>query len=190
LRFSHSLVRETVYALIPAMRRADHHHNIARALEAGGERDDETIARLAHHSCVAVPLGSTSDAVRWSLEAGSRALARWAADEAKLRFDSALELTRAHGGVDDGTLVDLLTACGSVRRFVGDPEARGVLEEAMALARVIDDPVRLARAALATGSDALRPRRSIGDGCARGGAASPRCAACRAAGCGRRAPCM
>ena len=30
-RFTHSLVRETVYALIPAMRRADHHYNIARS---------------------------------------------------------------------------------------------------------------------------------------------------------------
>ena len=153
-RFSHSLVRETVYALIPAMRRADHHLNIARALENSGERDDETVARLAHHYCAAIPVGSTLDAARWSLEAGRRALARWAADEAKLRFDTALDLTRVHGNVDDGTFVDLLTACGSVRRFVGDPQARRLLDEAMALARIIDDPVRLARAALATGSDA------------------------------------
>jgi tetratricopeptide (TPR) repeat protein len=153
-RFTHSLVRETVYALIPAMRRADHHHKIGRALEVGAEPDDEIVARLAHHYCASIPVGSTSDAVRWSLEAGSRALARWAADEAKLRFDTALDLARVHGGVDDGMLVDLLTACGSVRRFVGDPQARSLLEEAMALARLIDDPVRLARAALATGSDA------------------------------------
>ncbi len=153
-RFAHSLVRETVYALIPAMRRADHHYNIARALEAGADRDDEVVARLAHHCCAAIPVGSTSDAVHWSLEAGTRALARWAADEAKLRFDTALDLTRLHGGVDDRIFVDLLIACGSVRRFVGDPEARVLLDEAMALASSIDDPVRLASAALATGSDA------------------------------------
>jgi DNA-binding SARP family transcriptional activator len=153
-RFAHSLVRETVYALLPAIRRADHHHRIARALEAGTERDDEIVAHLAHHYCESLPVGSTADAVRWSLESGRRALARWAADEARAQFEVALDLARLHGGVDHATLVDLLTACGQARRFLGDPQARTLLDEAMSLARSIDDPVRLARAALATGSDA------------------------------------
>jgi hypothetical protein len=153
-RFAHSLVRETVYALLPAIRRSDYHHKIARALEVGVDRDDAVVAHLAHHYCASLPVGSTRDAVRWSLESGRRALARYAADEAKARFDTALDLARFHGGIDDGMLVDLLTACGAARRFVGDPHARELLDEAMSLARTMGDHVRLARAALATGSDA------------------------------------
>jgi hypothetical protein len=51
-------------------------------------------------------------------------------------------------------LVDLLIACGSVRRFVGDPRARLLLDEAMALAKQHRRSGAFGALPFATGSDA------------------------------------
>ena len=61
-RFSHALVRDTIYASVGAVRRARLHANVGAALEARGDVDSH-LAQLAHHFALAAPVLGPAEGV-------------------------------------------------------------------------------------------------------------------------------
>jgi DNA-binding SARP family transcriptional activator len=152
-RFEHLLVRDAIVDQLSTLRRGRLHLRWARALESTivGTPTDDVVAQLAHHFSQAAALGTTPEAVRWSIEAGRRALDRWAAEDAEQIFQRALDLAQHHGGVEEHALIDLHIGLGRARRFRGDGSGHEVLDEAMTAARRIGDAERLVTAVLARG---------------------------------------
>lgn len=146
-RFSHALVRATVYDQLAAGRRVLLHRRIGEAIEAvhAGHLDPH-VASLAHHfGRAAVAGGDAGKAAHYATQAGDRALAQLAHDEAAAYYGLALELLAPKA---DGRL-ELLISLGEAQRRAGIPAHRETLLAAAGLARERGDADALARAALA-----------------------------------------
>ena len=90
LRFSHALIRDTLYDELSSARRLQLHHHAAKALETVYSSDLEPhLAELAHHHFAAAPAGDTDQAIGYARRAGTerlpnsptrkrRACTRWA----------------------------------------------------------------------------------------------------------------
>jgi DNA-binding SARP family transcriptional activator len=152
LRFDHPLVREVIFQGLGAARRAQLHQRVAEAIEAYHHDDvDRFSAELAHHLATAANVGSARDAIEFAVRAGERAEAVCAYDEAVHWLSHALRLARERDDHPD-TVVRLLTALGSAQNHGGDARgAHAVLLEAVAAARVTQNPEPFARAVLRLG---------------------------------------
>ena len=157
-RFTHALVRATLYEGLTAARRAQLHRRVAEAVEqAYAGRTSEHLAELAHHFAQAAVIGGADKAVAYSTLAGDKALAQLAHDDAAGYFQQALYLLDTVPVADglDGAderlrqRCDLLLALGEAQRRCGAPAHRRTLLDAAALARELGDAERLATAALA-----------------------------------------
>jgi class 3 adenylate cyclase/tetratricopeptide (TPR) repeat protein len=151
-RFSHALVRATVYDELTGSRRVALHRRVAEAIEAVyANRIDDHLPALAHHwARAAAPADETGKAVHYAVRAGDGALAQLAHDEAVAYYASALELLSGSGAPpDDARRVELLISLGEAQRRAGIAASRETLLEAAALAERRGDAGALARAALA-----------------------------------------
>lgn len=149
-RFSHMMVRDTLYESLPEIARARLHDRARRALEAlyGAERH-LILAELAHHACQAASLGGESIAITLALEAARAATARMGHAESAALLSRALHLIEQRGG-GEAERCDVLIELGSAQRRAGRRDAaEATVERATELARVLGDGTRLARAALA-----------------------------------------
>ena len=160
-RFTHALVRATLYDGLTAPRRAQLHRRVAESVEllrAG--RTSDHLAELAHHFTRAAAIGGAAKAVAYSTLAGEKALGQLAHDDAAGYFQQALDLLDlvppSSRGADDGGAVDrirqrcdILLALGEAQRRCGAPAHRQTLLDAADLAREMGDAERLASAALA-----------------------------------------
>ncbi|HEX2048848.1 MAG TPA: BTAD domain-containing putative transcriptional regulator [Acidimicrobiales bacterium] len=148
-RFTHALVRATLYDDLSAARRAQLHRRVGEALEAVfATRLGEHLPELAHHFSAAAELGGAAKAVHYSQLAGDRALGLLAHDEAADHYQRALDLL----GEDDlRRRCDLLLALGEAQKRCGAPAHRATLLEAARLADGLGDAERLATAAVANG---------------------------------------
>src|SRR5262249_41691272 len=91
-RFSHALIRETLYADLPPADRIGVHRRVAAALEEiHANRSDLPLAELAHHFLQLGGYGEGAKAVSCSLEAGDRAMACFAYDEAVGHYERAID---------------------------------------------------------------------------------------------------
>jgi tetratricopeptide (TPR) repeat protein len=147
LRFSHMLVRDTLYDAVPAARRMKLHRQIGEALEAlYAPNPDPHVAELAHHHLLAGS-PSTAKAIDFATRAGHRAASQYAYEDAADHFRSALEV------LDDPSLTcDLLLSLGEALSRAGEEDdSRSTLRRAAALAEQHGWPDRLARAALSYG---------------------------------------
>ena len=151
-RFSHALVRDALYTDLPGTVRVDLHRRAAEAIERlAGDSVDEHVAELADHSLRAVPAVDPATAARFAERAGHRALSRMAYEEAVGHFARALETVDQ--GSDRGDRLRLLLALGDAMVRAGDLlGSRARFEEAAGLARRLDRPEDLARAALGVGA--------------------------------------
>ncbi len=150
-RFTHALVRDTLYAELSAARRAVLHRRVAQAIEAvHAGRLDDYLPALAHHFARASgPAAETEKAVTYATRAGDRALAQLAHHEAVAYYRQALEFLDVAGGlVDETGRLELLLALGDAQRRAGEPAYRETLLEAGRLARERGDAEALGRAAL------------------------------------------
>jgi class 3 adenylate cyclase/tetratricopeptide (TPR) repeat protein len=157
-RFSHALVRDTLYAELTAGRRVALHRKVAEAVESlYATRLDNHVAALAHHWARASgPDTDPGKAVRYATGAGDRALAQLAHDEAVTHYTQALELLDLAGTeADDERRVALLISLGEAQRRAGRPGYRETLLEAAHQAARRRDADALARAALANNRDAF-----------------------------------
>ena len=154
-RFSHALVRQTIYDELSAARRAVLHRRIGEALESlhHGRLDDHLPA-LAHHFGQATKMGGFGvtrfKALEYAVGAGDRAVAQMADDQAATHYRRAVALLDDGAPMDGGESrrLDLLLRLGEAQRRAGDPAHRETLLAAGHLARSLGDAAALARSAL------------------------------------------
>lgn len=158
-RFSHDLVRETLYDSLPSSARSRLHRSIAEALEADASGSGEPhLAELAHHyfeAAQAVRLDSepggepARDRARtYATRAAEQAAASLAFEEAARLYRMALTLLDADRSSDQERAAILL-AIGDAEGRAGDLlAARATLLEAATISRRIGSASHLARAAL------------------------------------------
>ena len=149
-RFSHALVRETIYEELPPARRVALHRALAQLLEARyADNPDISLSELAHHFHEAAAGGDDPKAVDYAARAGHQAMEMLAYEEAAAQFRRALELLELAGGADPDLRGALLLALGTAHVRAGqDEEAIGALRRAVAIARRRRSPTLLADAAL------------------------------------------
>jgi tetratricopeptide (TPR) repeat protein len=161
--FSHGLVREAIYADIDAERRRALHRAIAVALDErvqrtgdDGERSsaDETIlAMLAHHAIAALPMGDPVAAVRIACRAAVHARRQLAYEDALALLQRAVATCDEYR-IDDRERIEVALALGWATTEAGQlARGREIFREAAVLARRIDHPALLARAALGQGGE-------------------------------------
>lgn len=149
--FVHALIRHTIYDELGPARRVELHRRVAETLESLGG-GDAYLSDLAHHWVAATPAtgvgaDDVAKAARYAEQAGRRAMASLAYEEAAHHFEGALRAARQGG--DGAQISELLIILGEAQRCAGDPTHRETLLEAGRLAHEHGDPDRAARAALA-----------------------------------------
>jgi class 3 adenylate cyclase len=152
--FSHNLVREALYDELSTLRRVRLHRRVGEAIETMHSANLEPhLPQLAYHFLEGSAAGDPAKAMEYSVRAGDRATAMLAFEEAVGHFEAALvALDRAPAG-DLHRRCDLLLAIGDARWRAGELAAgRETLQEAAQLARTLEDPDRLGRAALCHGA--------------------------------------
>jgi DNA-binding SARP family transcriptional activator len=148
LRFSHALIRDTLYDELTPARRLQLHREVGEALEAVYAADlDSHLAELAHHFFAAAPAGVAEKAVDYARRGGNRAASQLAYEEAVRLYDMALTLVD-----DDVARCELLLASGEAQARAGDtPASKHAFREAAGLADRGGLAEHLARAAIGYG---------------------------------------
>ena len=145
-RFSHALVRTTLYEELSATRRRRVHRRVADVLE---QLHGDDVVSLAHHLLEAGPEGGDSSrAVRYALAAGEHGVAQRAPADAERWFRHALELLEDAAADDPAELVARI-GLGGAQRDQGDPRFRETLLDAARRADAADQPELLVAAVLA-----------------------------------------
>jgi DNA-binding SARP family transcriptional activator len=144
-RFSHVLIRDTLYDELTAAGRMQLHKEAGEALETTYRSDPEPhLAELARHFVAAAPLGVRDKAIDYARSAGERAAAQLAFEEAARHYEIALTLT-----ADKRERCELLIALGDVRGRAGDtPASKAAFRASADLAERAGLPEQLARAAI------------------------------------------
>ena len=152
--FSHGLIRETLYDDLGPQRRGLLHREVGLVLEELYAADPEPrIAELAHHFFVAATAGELAKAIDYCVRAGERAMKLVAYEQAADHFERALQAYGLQDRADVPRRCDLLLALGSAQSRAGDSRAaRETFLRAAGLARRLDSPDRLAKAALGYGA--------------------------------------
>ncbi|HEY1537805.1 MAG TPA: AAA family ATPase [Solirubrobacteraceae bacterium] len=152
--FSHGLIRETLYDDIGPQRRSTLHRHVGIALEELYAADPEPhVSELAHHFFVASTAGELAKAIDYSLRAGRRAMSLVAYEEASLHYQRALQAYALQERADVPGRCELLLALGSAQSRAGNARsARDTFLSAAGLARRLEAPELLARAALGYGA--------------------------------------
>jgi transcriptional regulator with AAA-type ATPase domain/tetratricopeptide (TPR) repeat protein len=145
-RFRHALTHEVAYESLRPERRRQLHARIVVAIEGShSDRLLEDVGRLAHH---ATRGELWEKAVEYSRQAGTKAAARSAHQQAVAYLEQALDalahLPESRAQVEQA--IDIRLDLRNSLHPLGDPERiLAMLREAEALARTLDDPRRLAR---------------------------------------------
>ena len=152
MRFSHSLIRDTMYEDMSASRRVRLHRRAAELLERIKKGNPEHLAEIAHHFFAAAPMGETTKAVHYAKSAAEHAMRRLAFEEAARLFEMAMQAMRLGDQPDEATRFELLLSLGDALTRAGDAEsARDYAYEAAEIARRRQDADGLGRAALLYG---------------------------------------
>jgi DNA-binding SARP family transcriptional activator len=150
--FAHALTRDAVDDALTPTRRARLHARVAHALETDADlavvlRPEERVAELARHWLAAGPT-HVGRAWRAALEAAEQARRVFSHDEAAALMRRAVEALRRDPTATNDDLYDALLV--SARDHQRAAHWRGVVGaafDAIALARLTDDPERMATAA-------------------------------------------
>ena len=150
-RFTHELVRRSLYDDLSAVRRAELHLRVGEALERSGSR---SVADLAHHFAAAAPFGGVERGVEYNVRAARAASDGLDFDAAAERLGVALEL----GVTDPAERAGLLLELGTARHRAGRAlDALAAYAEAADFANGLDDAELLARAAIGYEEACWRP---------------------------------
>ena len=153
LRFSHALIRDSLYGDLGTGERRRLHRRAAEALEElyGVEREAQ-LAELAYHAFEAAPGGDVDKAIDYARRAGDQAATLLAYEEAARLYQMGLEALELEAPADEVTRCELLLALGDAEARGGDvPAAKETFVRAADVARSLGAPERLARAALGYG---------------------------------------
>jgi DNA-binding SARP family transcriptional activator len=149
-RFSHELVRQTLYSGLAAADRRRMHESVAQALEQlHASRPDPVLADLAHHFTHALPGGDAAKAIDYLMRAADAAAELSGRHEAAALYERAAELARTHAA-DEGLQYELWLRVAE--QFIVIPDmgpAKDAIENAEALCLVAPDRGRDARLTVA-----------------------------------------
>lgn len=152
-RFSHALVRDTIYDDLPAPERLNLHRSLARVLEeqVGGDATS-SLSELAYHFFQAAPLGEVDKAIDYAARAAEQAGAQYAWEAAAAHFERAVRALELREPVDQPRRGELLLSMGHALNRAGQVErARETFLRAAEVARNVNAPELLAAAALGYG---------------------------------------
>jgi tetratricopeptide (TPR) repeat protein len=147
--FRHALIRTTLYEELSATRRARLHRRVGEALEELVQaKPGARIEELAHHWLAATQAADAAKAIGYARQAGERALANLAFEEAAAHFERALAVLEPRD--EDGTRLrcDLMLALGDAQQRAGNASYRETAAKAVDVARALGDSERLALAVL------------------------------------------
>ena len=174
-RFKHVLIQDAAYENLLRSRRQFLHRRVGQTIESRfaeiAESQPELIAQ--HYTAAAMP----EQAIPYLMKAGERALARSAYREPLAYFDRALRLARSlpESPARTHQILDLLFLLGETHsRHYNVSEALQTFKEAFELARAVDSPADLARAAVGASVVEI-PYRRPGFGIASADGGSARC---------------
>jgi DNA-binding SARP family transcriptional activator/tetratricopeptide (TPR) repeat protein len=149
-RFSHALIRETLYAELSAVRRARLHCRVANVLEQQAPAGADRVIELAHHffEGAAVDAGAAGKAHAYALLAAERAMSSLAYEQAELQLRRALELVdRTPPGPErSGRELEVQLQLGALLMMTqgyGSPEVGAACARATELCRELGDDSRL-----------------------------------------------
>ena len=146
-RFSHALVRTTLYEELTTSRRLRLHRDVARVL-ADRPDADARLPELARHFSEAAALGEVDRAIEYCTRAGDAARDEVAFEEAAAYYERALGALDLADDPSELTRADLLMAQGSALSAIVDPRGHEVLTSATDVARSSGDASRFADAVL------------------------------------------
>jgi tetratricopeptide (TPR) repeat protein len=154
LRFTHALIRDSLYDSLPHARRLELHRRAGEAIEAlAGADAPAHLSELAHHYFRALPAVDADLAVAHARRAAEQAALLLAHEEAARLYETALQALDVRSPPDRTAERTLYLALGEAHARSGDtPRARDAFLRAAALARVADAHADLAAAALGYGS--------------------------------------
>ncbi len=156
-RFTHALVRETLYAELGAGERVRLHKKIADALFTVHGDDPAHLAELAYHACEAGPAGDVDRAIELARRAAEHADAQFAYEEAVGFYERALRALETKDPADPGRQCELLVGLGVAQWNSGDiDESKGTLRHAADVAERSGRAETLARAALLYAGEELQ----------------------------------
>ncbi|HEU5424463.1 MAG TPA: AAA family ATPase, partial [Nitrolancea sp.] len=131
VRFSHALIRSTLYEVLPPLRRRRLHRQVADVLLALPGPDPDSVAFHLEQ-------GGDARAIDWLIRAGERALRLYAFDAAIAHFSQAESLAARQTAAVPGTLY---ASRGQAYRLTGQFDAaRHDFETVLTLARQSGDP--------------------------------------------------
>lgn len=161
-RFSHALIRETLYDEISAIRRARLHFRVAAAIEAAHRHDlAGQLSRLAFHYGEAMAAQGADKALEFARRAGEHALELFAYEEAARHFRGALHalsMLERRTSLDPAQRCELLILQGEAQTFAADySSARNTLRTAADLVMATGSNTDLARVAIAFEDASWRP---------------------------------
>jgi predicted ATPase/DNA-binding SARP family transcriptional activator len=145
-RFSHALVRDTIYRELSALRRARLHARVGRILEAAAKL--APVAELANHFFLAAPVVGPDPAFGYALHAADAAQASLAYEQVEDQLHRALQLLeQMPAGPDRAELElgvqDRLAALLAMTQGYGSPDVSRAWARAHELCQQVDDSERL-----------------------------------------------
>ncbi len=148
-RFSHGLIRDSLYEELQGSRRVDTHYQIAKVLEEQFVAMDESrLSQIAYHYCQSMPTAGWQKAVDYCLLAGARAALAVAYEDAVLHYERALRAL-AGGASNLSRRCEILLGLGDVQAKAGDwCAARRTFSAAVRVARGIGEAETFAKAAI------------------------------------------
>ena len=154
VRFSHLLVRETLYAGVSNLRRTRWHARVAHAV---GELYPADVTALAYHSARAATPASAAEAARYCVAAAELARSRYSYDTEVELYREAQRCLEMPPVRDLPALVTVLTRLVPALIRIGNTDdATAVRRAAVGLAHDVGDPDLLADAICAGTLAALR----------------------------------
>lgn len=144
-RFSHALIRETLYDEISAARRARWPALVGNAMELMHHSTPGAwLAQLAYHFGEAARSGESERAVDYNRRAGDQAEARLAYEEAASFYRNALDILELENAEEDEAKCDLLIAMArSISKAGHVAETLSLAERCARIARRLCDAGRL-----------------------------------------------
>ena len=149
-RFTHALVRETLYTGLSRTRRGRLHARCGEALEGRLEGQPDLVAEVAHHLALGAPLRPelVPAAIRHSVDAARLAEGRGALDRSRTHWEQALSAHELSRDPSPELRFEVLLGLGRARYRQGEiAGSREALDGAVELASQLDDVERVALAA-------------------------------------------
>jgi hypothetical protein len=146
-RFTHNLIRETLYSALSRAAKVDLHRAVGTAIEETYGDAPEHLVELAHHFTQASPVGDAGKALDYSQKAANAAMQLYAYEQAAELYGLALEMSELDRP-DAKRRAELLLGLGRARARADHRGSRETLIEAGEAAIAAGEPRLLAEAAL------------------------------------------